>query len=175
MIPTCAFTLDNRQPCGAPARHDSPFCRHHAPEVRARRHQDSSPASAAPPTVSDDPLADNPWILRGYWRMHHRLIPAFTEEEANECFAMVLEALADRQISPRSAGRLLLAILDRLSELASLAQEANLRDLRVQEYRQGVSNAKQGPFEALAKYPVSAATASRSSEARIGGPRKLPC
>jgi hypothetical protein len=133
--PNCSFALDNGQPCHAPARRGDLFCRHHTPEARARRRHIAESASEAEPSTaqtapgsvaqpSSDPDATSPWGLRAYWRIHHRLIPTYEPEELDDAFNMILGALADRQIGPRSAGRLFLAILDRRRELLRQAQEA---------------------------------------------------
>ena len=166
--PDCSFILDNGRPCRAPARHDSPFCRHHAPEVRARRRQAAQNHGAVPadPNPSEKPGFD-PWLLRAYWRMHHRLIPAFDDGELDDTFDMILEALADRLIAPRSAGSLLLAILDRRRQLAEEAQESAFRALCEQARRKRTANAATSPFEGLANYPVSAAHAGKTPPTRV--------
>lgn len=135
--PNCFFVLDNGQPCRAPARHESPFCRHHSPEALARRQvaASSTPTGTAPAAVTSEPREISPWRIRAYWRMHHRLIPAYGPEELDDTFDMILDALVNRRIAARSAGRLLLAILDRRRALALEAQEAMFSALAGQARR----------------------------------------
>jgi hypothetical protein len=163
--PNCSFTLDDGKPCRTPARHGSPFCRHHEPEVRARRRSavsSPSPGNSAPttPDISADSDESNPWSLRAYWRVHHRLIPGYNAHSLDDCFDMILDALAEREIGPRSAGRLLLAIFDRRRALAAEMQEASLSALR----RQVPNRQPAAPlFEALRNYPVSNSRVPKTS------------
>lgn len=184
-IPNCSLILDNGQPCRAPARRGDLFCRHHTPEARARLRQAESGDAASEPGRASAPSADgeiSPWVLRGYWRMHHRLIPNYDAETLHACFDMILGALADRQIAPTSAGRLLRAILDRRRVLAAEAQQAHFNAL-LQQSRRGapplparavpvdtvgvtLSNSTT-PLESLTKYPVSSNRAGKQAEIRI--------
>lgn len=166
--PDCSFFLDNGQQCRAPARHDSPFCRHHAPEVRARRRQAAKNRGAVPakPKPSEKDGFD-PWILRAYWRTHHRLIPAFNDGQLDDTFEMILEALADRLIAPRSAGSLLRAILDRRRQLAEEAQYAAFLALCEQAHRNHTRKAGTSPFEGPANCPVSTADAGKTAPTRV--------
>ncbi len=162
-VPNCSFVLDSGRPCRAPARHDSPFCRHHAPDVRARRRRPAEKPGV--PSPNPQPSAKDgfdPWILRAYWRTHHRLIPAFDNGELDDTFDMILEALADRQIGPRSAGSLLLAIIDRRRQLAQQAQDAALRALCEQAGRSRTDR-----LEDLANYLVSASNAGNTPQTRV--------
>lgn len=164
-VPNCSFVLDNGQPCRAPARRGDRFCRHHDPAALARRHHAESGAAGPEPggdSIAEGDGALNPWALRGYWRMHHRLIPRYNPEQLDDAFNMILGALADRQIAPTSAGRLLRVILDRRRALASEAQEAYLRAL-LQQSRGGLdlssmSPGRQGhavvPFDNTVKDPL---------------------
>lgn len=170
--PNCSFVLDNGQPCRAPARHESPFCRHHSAEARARRrHASSTSTGTAPAAVSAEPSEISPWRIRAYWRMHHRLIPTFGPEELDGTFDMILGALDNRQIAARSAGRLLLAIFDRRRELALEAQEATLRALRERALRQ--QSWQSGPrvgapsLEGRNNYPVSVAGHAKTQQVRL--------
>lgn len=145
---TCAHFLDNGQPCQAPARRGDSFCRHHDPDVLQRRHPAASAKRgrrAAQPSAESGELS--PWTLRAYWRIHHRLIPACGPEDLDTVFAMILEALGERQIAPRSAGRLILAILDRRRQLADETQIARIRALGEQSRRSAPSPAASAVFD----------------------------
>ena len=176
--PNCLFTLDTGEPCRAPARRGDLFCRHHSPEARARRRQIAESAaetaeSSSPQTApgraaqrSSDPDAIDPWALRAHWRIHHRLIPTFDPEQIDDAFNTILGALADREIGPRSAGRLFLAILDRRRELLRQAQQAAIHAMmdlarqvraREQAHRPAFNGLKPN-FEDLANYSASLVT-----------------
>jgi hypothetical protein len=136
MPSTCAFLLDNNRPCRAPALHNDRYCRHHTPDALARRRaahldSDDAPNPDLTPSVAapDENTPIPPAYLRAYWRTHHRVIAHADAETSTEIFDMILLALAERAISPRSAGRLLLAVLDRRKVLADEAQEAAFRAL----------------------------------------------
>ncbi len=160
--PNCAFVLDNGQPCRCPARHGHRFCRHHTPDALDRRRAAAHPLpepADAPRLLSSPPEAD-PWGLRAYWRMHHRIIAASTKVEAlDDIFQMVVGALGSHEISPRSAGRLLAAVLDRKQLLAREAQAAALRALEEQFLRR---RAAQNP--SLAPTPQSRNPRPRHSQ-----------
>ena len=158
--PNCTWILDNGHPCQAPARRGQPFCRHHDPEaLRLRRqaaasaHPSALPAPASPISVETD--EPNPWMLRAYWRIHHRLIPTYGPEDLDAAFGMILEALADRQIAPRSAGKLILAILDRRCRLAEEARNTAMRVLAEQARRTAPSPASSSAPAALAPRAAS--------------------
>lgn len=175
--PNCSFVLDNGQPCRAPARRADRFCRHHSPEALARRRRISETGTADPVPANGSARSEpeiSPWALRGYWRMHHRLIPAYNSGELDDTFDMILVALADRQIAPRSAGRLILAILDRRRALAREAQEDVFRALCDRAIRQQARSAtahpvstSTTPLEDLNKYFVSVAHPGKSAQIRI--------
>jgi hypothetical protein len=126
MTPNCNYVLDNNAPCRCPALRGDRFCRHHTPEAGARRNR---PAPEIPATNNPEQSpALSPWRLRGYWRSQHRWIATETSLQGLEdCFTMIIESLADHIISPRSAGRLIAAILDRKSTLLLQAQEQRTR------------------------------------------------
>jgi hypothetical protein len=142
MLNTCQFVLAPHQPCHAPALHNGRFCRHHTPEARARRqarlddlYSDTPPAPQPRRTDEEVDAAH----LRAYWRMHHRTIATSTDDEqCQQIYDMILMALGERAISPRSAGKLLLAVMDRRKVLAEMAKEAAFRAMTEQTriYRQ---------------------------------------
>ena len=178
VFPICRLVLDNGLPCQGPALHNQPYCRHHTPEALAR-HQGRRPARPDTSPASDsaaEPEAEAQWTpaqLRAYWRMHHRIIAAAaTEDDCQEIFEMILEALGQHDISPRSAGSLLQAIMDRRKALAAQAQEAAFRVLeeRVNLHRrqvaQGLAPDDRAALEALANaFPSATAPASTLFEA----------
>ena len=122
MTPDCAYLLDNGRRCRCAASHDSLFCRHHSPEALARRNhiRAGQPASSSPSQPSR-------WDLRAYWRLVHAEMPHCRYEALQDNFEGVLDALAQRLISPRCAGLILQAILDRLRNLAELDSETQLQ------------------------------------------------
>jgi hypothetical protein len=168
LAPNCSFVLDNGQPCRCPARRGDRFCRHHAPEALALRREVAETGSPAPVSASAAPDLNNPWLLRAEWRTFHRLIPMCDSVELEDTFDMILSALGSREIAPRSAGRLLLAILDRRAALAHEAEEARFRALLEQSARARHAPARpmpaSNPFEGLNKYPVSVARSSKTPE-----------
>jgi hypothetical protein len=125
----CHFVLATHQPCRAPALHNNPYCRHHTPAALARRqarfddlYSDTPPASQPPQRTGEEIEASH---LRAYWRKHHRIIAeSYDDEQCKEIYDMILMALGERAISPCSAGKLLLAVMERRKVLAHLAQQA---------------------------------------------------
>ena len=95
MTPDCAYLLDNGRRCRCAASHDSLFCRHHSPEALARRNhiRAGQPASSSPSQPSR-------WDLRAYWRLVHAEMPHCRYEALQDNFEGVLDALAQRAISP---------------------------------------------------------------------------
>lgn len=123
---SCSLVLANGLPCRAPALHDNPYCRHHTPEALARRQARPD----APPRTPREEIdgANDPNYVRAYWRMQHRIVAESTDDEqCQEISEMILMALGERAISPCSAGKILLAVMDRRKVLAHLAQEAAWR------------------------------------------------
>jgi len=122
----CHFVLATNQPCRAPALHARDFCRHHTPEALARRQARAvGHPSPDPETREEIDGANDPRYLRAYWRKHHRIIAeSYDDEQCQEIYDMILMALGERAISPCSAGKILLAVMDRRKFLAHLAQEA---------------------------------------------------
>jgi hypothetical protein len=126
MTPDCNYVLDNNSPCRCPALRGDRFCRHHTPETLARRNRPTpeSPASKNP----EQSHGLTPSALRGYWRSQHRWIATETLLQGlDDCFTIIIESLDDHLISPRSAGRLIAAILARKATLQLQAQEERLR------------------------------------------------
>ncbi|MGA8529403.1 MAG: hypothetical protein WB622_06795 [Acidobacteriaceae bacterium] len=175
MPATCAFFLDNNQPCRAPALHNDRYCRHHTPDaLRHRRLQRSgeleeacldgnSPDGQFP---SRNESSYPPNILRAYWRTHHRIILTADATDCDEIFEMVLGALGNHDISPRSAGRLLQAILDRRRLLADQAQEAAFRALE-EKVRQHKALARHPPSPGEVAAPGPSAQRSSADQALL--------
>lgn len=145
---SCAFVLDNNQPCRGPALHNDRYCRHHTPDALNRRRLRSTQLNGLDELPADLPdRSENgvwtPNVLRAYWRMHHRVILSADSTDCDEIFEMVLGALGNHDISHRSAGSLLRAVLDRRKVLAAQAQQAAFRDLeeKVRQHRALVSQA----------------------------------
>jgi len=146
MTPDCAYTLDNGNRCGCPALHGQTYCRHHA---RGSSHSKEAPSSARSATAGPQ-NAESEEIsaahLRAYWRTHHRHIAESSDPEfLDDLIQMILFALAEHQISHRSAGRLLGAALDRKTQLQANAQQAALRAM----HDQYVRSRQAQPVEAL--------------------------
>lgn len=126
----CHFVLATNQPCRAPALSRAQYCRHHTPEALARRQARAGENPDTPDTSPEIPEeaidgANDPRYLRAYWRKHHRIIAeSYDDEQCQGIYDMILMALRERAISPCSAGKLLLAVMDRRRFLAHLAQEA---------------------------------------------------
>jgi hypothetical protein len=129
-VNTCHYLLDNGLPCRAPALHNGQTCRHHTPEALARRQLRLTSVSS---TGSQDDIEEGgepipPAHLRAYWRIHHSVIAESTDDDqCQQIFDMILMALGDHAISPRSAGKLLQAVMDRRKIMAQEAQEAAFR------------------------------------------------
>lgn len=125
----CHFVLATNQPCRAPALHARDTCRHHTPEALAHRQaRANGDPSAHPDTREEIDGANDPRYLRAYWRTQHRIIAeSYDDEQCKEIYDMILMALGERAISPCSAGKILLAVMDRRKFLAHLAQEAAFR------------------------------------------------
>lgn len=144
MTPDCAYTLDNGKRCGCPALHGQTYCRHHARRLAGSPSSSPSARAARPEAEADKEVSRA--TLSAYWRTHHRHIaessdPAFLDD----VIQMFLFALAEHQISHRSAGRLLAAALDRKTQLQGEAQQAALRAMHDQYRRSRQAQ----PVEAL--------------------------
>ncbi|MGA7522723.1 MAG: hypothetical protein WBW84_09575 [Acidobacteriaceae bacterium] len=110
---TCHYLLDNGQRCRCFANRHSDYCRHHQPHHLQRRQ----------PTHSLNRLEAEPRPMTRHemsigWRGYHAWIrEANDPEELQEVVDMILTALGNRNISPRSAGLLLQDIEDRRRQL----------------------------------------------------------
>ncbi len=153
MTPDCAFALDNGQPCRCPALRGDEFCRHHTPEARARRrhapHQPATPSGETPGPDAAPTRAE----LSAYWRRHHQFIPRCDAEALENVVEMILNALASRDISHRSAGRLMALIAGRRDQLQRAAEKAAMDALHEQLRAFAQTLAVPGPLD---NYPVSA-------------------
>jgi hypothetical protein len=128
MTPNCNYVLDNNTACRCPALRGNHLCRHHTPEALARRNAAAS-GKPAPAAANQSP-ENNPWATRAYWRKLHRWIASVDElEDLDDSMDMILNALGDRQISARSGGSLLAALVLRKAELQLDAKDEHLRTL----------------------------------------------
>lgn len=103
----CHFLLDNGQRCRCYPNRNSDYCRHHQ-SIRVRSH---------PPTQSDLPQSEPRPMTRAEmtigWRGYHAWIRETEDpEDLQALIDLIMGALGDRNISPRSAGRLLMDIED---------------------------------------------------------------
>ncbi|MGA7351721.1 MAG: hypothetical protein WA891_04365 [Acidobacteriaceae bacterium] len=127
MANICSFILDNGRRCAAPARHDSSYCRHHDPSHSRRRR---TPARVAPARNPD--AAPTRAEISAYWRatFQRGIFAAASEEALQDHIGCLLQALGDRAICHRSAGRLFAAIEDRRRQLQNEAQQTQLRKMQ---------------------------------------------
>jgi hypothetical protein len=179
LLNACQHLLDNRLPCRAPALHNGMRCRHHTPEALARRQarlDDNDPDT--PPNTDPERSAEeiDAAHLRAYWRTHHRVIAeSLDDDQCQQIYDMILMALGERAISPRSAGKLLLAVIDRRKALTREAQEAAFRQLEEQveiHRRQTIAGERpdaQPILEALKNTVFSASTLSSAAQQSFGG------
>jgi hypothetical protein len=159
MTPNCNYVLDNNTACRCPALRGGRLCRHHTPEAFARRRHATPKISA--PTNPEQSHGLTPSALRGYWRSQHRWIATETHLQGLEdCFTMIIESLADHIISPRSAGRLIAAILARKTTLKLQAQEERLRAMMSHAEPRHIPHHPQPQtgLKPSANYPVSVPT-----------------
>lgn len=107
----CHYLLDNGQRCRCYANRNSDFCRHHLPN----RRQKQNPRQPDPPE-SDRPMTRAEMSIG--WRGYHAWIRQ-TDDSSDfpDLIDFIVTALGDRNISPRSAGRLLQHIEDRRRQL----------------------------------------------------------
>jgi hypothetical protein len=147
MTPDCNYVLDNNTPCRCPALHGDRFCRHHTPEALARRQRATTKSPASNPEAHAP--EDDPWLQRAYWRKLHRWTAAEGElESLHESMDMILNALADQQISARSGGSLLAAMVRRKAELQLKAKDEHIRAL-LEQASLALRAQRQAGFEAL--------------------------
>lgn len=105
---TCHYLLDNGQRCRCYANRHSEYCRHHQ---RDRRPPDHHPPANLP---SAEPRPMTRQEMSIGWRGYHAWIRQTQDaDDLQEIIDLLLTALGDRNISPRSAGRLLQAVEDR--------------------------------------------------------------
>jgi hypothetical protein len=156
----CRFLLDNGHRCQAPALHNSIHCRHHDPNH--------------PRLQPDGTLAAPPPLTRAKVSAHWRTFPASVADASAEALPDmiddILNALADRAICHRSAGRIFAAIADRRVELEREAQQAQWRLItdRVAELaRRGGANLTTNPFEALRDLPPMQLIPARGPQTKI--------
>jgi hypothetical protein len=149
MANICSFVIDNGRRCAAPARRDSSYCRHHDPSHPRRRR---TPARVAPARNPD--AAPTRAEISAYWRttFQRGIFAAASEEALQDHIGCLLQALGDRAICHRSAGRLFAAIEDRRRQLQCKAEQAELRRMQenlVNSTRREGLNPENYPFEAL--------------------------
>ncbi len=113
MANACSFFLESGRPCGAPALHDSNWCRHHTPTGLRQHSQNGNPAPQS---------AESGYVLTkarraGYWRTFDQGIDTADAETLNDNMECLFDALANNAICHRSAGRLFAAIARRRLEL----------------------------------------------------------
>jgi hypothetical protein len=127
MANICSFVLDNGRRCAAPALHDSSYCRHHDPSHPRRRRR----AVAAPPAC-DSRAAPTRAEISAYWRttFQRGIFAAASEAALQDHIGCLLQALGDRAICHRSAGRLFAAIEDRRRQLENEAQQSQWRKMQ---------------------------------------------
>ncbi len=106
---TCHFLLDNGARCRCFANRNSDYCRHHQADrhrsQRGRRSADAADSEPRPMTRQE---------MSTGWRGYHAWIRATDDPEGlQEAIDFILTALGDRNISPRSAGRILQDVEDR--------------------------------------------------------------
>jgi hypothetical protein len=105
--------LDNGARCRCFANRHSDYCRHHQPD---RLHPQPGNRSADPPHAEPRPMTRHE--MSTGWRGYHAWIrETLDPDELQEVIDLVLTALGDRNISPRSAGRLLQDVEDRRRSL----------------------------------------------------------
>ncbi len=108
---TCHFLLDNGTRCRCFANRHSDYCRHH----QANRPQ---PGNRSPDPPNAEPRPMTRQEMSTGWRGYHAWIRETDDpQELQEAIDLILTALGDRNISPRSAGRLLLDVEDRRRSL----------------------------------------------------------
>lgn len=160
MVAICICLLDNGRQCQAPALQNSGFCRHHDPHhppLRPDRRR------VAPPQLSRAQLS-------AHWRAFPDRIADATAEALPDFIDDLLNALAERAICHRSAGRIFAAIADRRCQLERETQQTAWHDVkdRVAELaRRGGHAVDPAPFEALGDLPAFQLPAAR-------GPRHQP-
>jgi len=111
-VNVCHYLLDNGQRCRCYPNRNSDYCRHHLPS-RIRSHPRGQQAL---PETEPRPMTRAEMSIG--WRGYHAWIRQ-TEDPSDfpEVIELILGALGDRNISPRSAGRLLQDIEDRRRQL----------------------------------------------------------
>lgn len=160
MVSNCAFLLANGRPCRCPALHDENYCRHHTPAALARRRarllreDDSTTPPDSTPDLDQLAAPIPPAYLRAYWRTHHRIIAHADAETCTEIYDMILYALSERGISPRSGGRLLQAVFDRRRVLVAEAEQAAFRALEEKARRIQAAHAAPNSATASARPPM---------------------
>ena len=118
---TCRSVANNGQPCRCYALRNSIYCRHH---------QSKFPPGPRPPQQGLPETEPRPMtqaeITTG-WRFYHAQIRSESDPEALDGdIQIILAALATRQISHRSAGRILQTIEDRRIQLLDSQPRAQL-------------------------------------------------
>lgn len=113
MTPQCAWLLDNGQRCRCASTRGSRFCRHHPPAAARRRSVAGPQPEEALDSAPDTRPGITPWQLRSYWRMVHGDVASAASEALPDIYVSILDALVSRAISPRCAGLIIRAILDR--------------------------------------------------------------
>lgn len=127
VIRTCSFLLDSERQCQAPARDGSLFCRHHDPSNPPRKSRPTSSTAPEPENPeSTDPDLFQPTRAQvsAYWRTYPKWVAHADASAIQQAIEDMLEALRERAICHRSAGRIFAAIADRRVHLAKEAEEA---------------------------------------------------
>jgi len=123
MANPCSYSLKSGRPCGAPALRDSNRCRHHSPKL-PKLSQNGNASSGS--GLGYDPDTGEGYVLTkatlaAYWRstVPRDIRGCETEEHLRDPIEMLLDALAEKQICHRSAGRLFAMIARRRDEIRS--------------------------------------------------------
>lgn len=136
---TCRSVAANGRPCRCYAIRHSIYCRHHQPKL---------PPGLTPPQPG--PAAERPMTqaeITAGWRFYHAQVRSESDPEALDGdVQIILAALANRQISHRSAGRILQTIEDRrMHLLATQIRRQVILQQEIEALRQAAqTNAKEG-------------------------------
>lgn len=146
MANACSFFLDTGRPCGAPALHDSNWCRHHAPKPA----EDTEAAAEAPEFDSESDIGISKADLAAYWRstFHHSILACENEEAIEGHVDYLLNALVDKAICHRSAGRLFAALAHRRVEIRIAEMHNAEENFRAEALKKGIK-LNENLFEAL--------------------------
>jgi hypothetical protein len=138
VIRTCSFLLHSGRKCQAPARDGSPFCRHHdpsGPPRKNRRIPSTAPEPENPESTDPDLFQPTRAQVSAYWRTYPNWVAHADASDIQQAIEAMLEALSERAICHRSAGRIFAAIADRRVQLAKEAEEAAFQQFMDQAAR----------------------------------------